>query len=409
MAERADTYTRWAVIASGEGGNRIASRMHVRDLPAVDDRVLLMNTARPDIRGTIDRVTEELPDGGETLEDHAIIFGSRQGAGNDFELGRRYAEEDFDTIVGGISDAALAEAFMHVTTLGGGTGSGSIPYVVERFKSGDLGQNHQLWMDDVVHMAMGIWPYYDEPSHRHFNAICGLSRLLRMPDGAQNADMVLLAANSQIVSNANRADKQDEMRDNRMVNEQLTTAFELMTEAGREMDGGVIDVQDYVQIPSQIGAYHFTPAVATGQKGSVINPEFMFDTAANNAFVPLDVGTTRVAYAVVRAPERLIGQREFTPSGVERAFMDWKRTHGLDGVQGMTTLTSKPDGRDEVDVLLLLGGFDLDPLLDHSRDGFDQHRRSLDAGSRLGETSLSASQLDRLESNLNEYLDRPEV
>lgn len=395
MSQRTDTYTRWAVIASGEGGNRIsAGLLDRRENPGIDDRIVVMNTHRSDIRNTLDRLDESLDDDG--IGQQTAVFGSTQGVGNDFEAGRAAAEEWFDLIAGTIRDAALADAFMHVTTLGGGTGNGSIPYVIRRFKSGDVGSEYEPWMDGLNHIALAVWPYYDEQGHRHFNAICGLSRLLRMPDGSQNADMVLLAANSHLADG--------DARDTEAVNERLITALDLLIGAGREADG-VIDVQDYISVPSQIGAYHFTPAVATGLNGSVMKLEYMFDRAAENAYVPLDVATSKAAFAVVRVPRRLHGTGQFTQSGVQTAFKQWREDNGLGAVPGMTTVTPKDDGRDEVDVLLLFGGFDLEPLLDHSCDQFEHHKSNLDAGRQLGNVTLGEEQMDRIERNLNEYLD----
>lgn len=409
MSQRPDTYTKWAVIGAGEGGNRIAARMYANELSGIDERVVLVNTARRDVRQAVNRIREELPDDGERLEDQAAIFGPTQGVGNDFESGRQAAAEDFNQIVGGITDGAgpragtPADAFIHVTTLGGGTGNGSTPYVVEQLSSGNTGSDDTGWLDGAVNVSMGVWPYYDEPTQRHFNAICGLSRLLCKSDGTQNADMVLLGSNSYIASGGSDDGTRNE-DDNRTVNEQLATAIDLMIGAGREVDGGVIDVEDYVRIPSQIGAYHFTPGVTTGQDGAITELEFMFDEAADNAFVPMDVETTRVAYAIVRVPRRLIGDREFTSTGVETAFKDWKRTKGIGGIQGMSTLTVKEGGRNEVDVLLLLGGFDLNELLDHSWEQFEQHKENLDAGRRLGNVTLSRQQMDQIETNLTDYL-----
>jgi len=56
-----DTFTRWSVIASGEGGGRIASQFFDRtENPGIDDRILVMNTNRADLRNTIDRLKAKL-------------------------------------------------------------------------------------------------------------------------------------------------------------------------------------------------------------------------------------------------------------------------------------------------------------------------------------------------------------
>jgi len=402
MSQVRDTYTRWAVVASGEGGGRIASQFFTRsDNPGIDDRILVMNTNRADIRNTISHMESNFAEG-EDPSQHALEFGSQQGAGNFFVTGMEAAREDLDRIVGNIGDLATeggnVDAFLHTATLGGGTGNGSIPYVIDQFKSGLDTDRRKNWMDSTIHTAFAVWPYYYEAPQRQFNAVAGLSRLIRSPDGSQNADMVLLAANSHL------SDDDATGTDYSEVNDQIISAIDLMIGAGRETRG-VIDVQDYVTIPSQIGAYHFTPAVATDLNGGMFELEYMFDKAAENAFVPMDVGTSRVTYAVVRAPEHMIESGDITEPDVQNAFNQWKREHGLLGASGMTSLTPKQERGDSVDVLLLLGGFDLDPLLDHSWEEFEEYKESLQSGRSLGNARLPADELRRIEDNLTEYME----
>lgn len=398
--QKNDTYTRWAVIASGEGGGRIASQFfNRRSNPGIEDRILVMNTNRTDIRNTIDRLENNL-NSSNSLEDHAIVFGSDEGAGNVFADGKRLAEESIDEIIRSIRGVVpTADAFMHITTLGGGTGNGSIPYAIRSFKNGIDSDAFEPWMQDVIHAAIGIWPYEDEPPQQQFNAVCGLSRLLRMPDGTQNADMVLLGANTHIAQMQEIDDPNG--HPNNVVNRKLIEAFDLMISAGRETQG-VIDVQDYVSVPSQIGAYHFTPAIAMDMDANVYDIEYMFEKAAENAFVPMDVSTTKTAYAIIRVPRGLTKDEEFSENAVNSAFDSWKREKGIDA-PGMSTVSISDGARRKVDALLLLGGFDIEPLLDRSWDDFQTHKQRLDRGRRLGNASITVEQMDRIEENLNEY------
>jgi cell division GTPase FtsZ len=401
-----NTFTRWSVIASGEGGGRIASQFFDRaENPGIDERILVMNTNRSDLRNTIDRLQEHIGSGSDEeqlMDDHALEFGSQQGAGNFFPNGEACAREDLDRIVNNINDTASnTDAFMHIATLGGGTGNGSIPYVIDQFKNGlpDAGDdNVEEWMESVIHAAFGVWPYYYEQPQRHFNAVCGLSRLLRTQDGAQNADMVLLAANSHLEASSGQSNDQYDS-----INDAIIRAIELMIGAGRETRS-VIDIKDYVTIPSQMDAYHFTPAVATDIDGSIFELEYMLEQAAENTFVPMDVETTQAAYAIVQAPESMIDSGDISEPDVYDAFRDWTDSHGIN-VAGQASLTPKRGKGSDVDVLLLLGGFDLDPLLDHSWDDFEMLGDSL-AGSTGGEAELSQAELDQIVRNLDEYADR---
>ena len=401
-----NTFTRWSVIASGEGGGRIASQFFDRtENPGIDDRILVMNTNRSDLRNTIDRLQEHIgstSDQEQMMNDHALEFGSQQGAGNFFPNGEACAREDLDRIVGDIKDQmGGTDAFMHIATLGGGTGNGSIPYVIDQFKNGlsDVENvDAEDWMNSVIHAAFGVWPYYYEQPQRHFNAVCGLSRLLRTEDNVQNADMVLLGANSHLDELSGDANGEYDS-----INRAIIQAIELMIGAGRETRS-VIDIKDYVTIPSQMDVYHFTPAVATDLDGSIFELEYMLEQAAENTFVPMDVETTQVAYAIVRAPESMIDSGEISEPDIYDAFHEWTDSHGIN-IAGQASLTPKRGKGSDVDVLLLLGGFDLDPLLDHSWDDFEMLGESLAGSSAGGQADLSHAELDQLVANLKEYAD----
>lgn len=401
-----DTFTRWGVIASGEGGGRIASQFFDRaENPGIDDRILVMNTNRADLRNTIDRMRDKLQNGQDeeaVMESYALDFGTQQGAGNFFPNGEACAREDLDRIVNRISRFETTDAFMHIATLGGGTGNGSIPYTINQFKNGftDLEDTSPVaWMDSVIHAAFGVWPYYYEQPQRHFNAVCGLSRLLRAQDGTQNSDMVLLASNSHLEGDNGNSRHYDS------INDAIITAVDLMIGAGRETRS-VIDIKDYVTIPSQIDAYHFTPAVATDLNGQVFELEYMLDQAAENTYVPMDIGTTSAAYLIVRAPESMINDGSITEPDVYNAFREWTGKHDINAA-GQASLTPKPGRGNDVDVLLLLGGFDLNPLLDHSWDQFERLGDSLtDRGGGGTGGNLTNAELGQLVDNLESYVEK---
>lgn len=400
-----NTFTRWSVVASGEGGGRIASQFFSRaENPGIDGRILVMNTNRSDLRNTIDRLKEHMgtsSDEEQLMQENALEFGSQEGAGNFFPNGEACAREDIDRVVDRIeAEMPNSDAFMHIATLGGGTGNGSIPYVIDQFKNGltDATTEVPPWIESVIHAAFGVWPYYYEQPQRHFNAVCGLSRLLKTKDNTQNADMVLLAANSHVEEASGDGNGQYDS-----INDAIIQAIELMIGAGRQTRS-VIDIKDYVTIPSQMNAYHFTPAIATDVDGSIFELEYILEQAAENTFVPMSIETTQAAYAIVRAPESMIDSGEITEPDVYDAFRSWTDSHDIN-VAGQASLTPKRGKGNDVDVLLLLGGFDLNPLLDNSWDNFEMLRESLAGSSGGGDTELTKAELDRVVSNLREYVD----
>jgi hypothetical protein len=400
-------YTRWAVLASGEGGGRIASNYFVRaENPGIDDRILVMNTNRADIRNVIDRMTSiSRSADGDTMEGHALTFGTLDGVGNYFPGGEACARGDLDRIVNRIQDEGIdaADAFLYITTLGGGTGSGSVPYLIHELKRNTPSDA----LETISHVALAAWPYDHEGGQRHFNAVCGLSRLLRWYDNSQNSDLVLLVANSHIEESL-ETDVTGEEDEYRAVNERIITALDLMIGAGRETKG-VVDVNDWIIWPSQLDAYHFTPGLATDMS-EAFELEFIFDQAAENTFVPMDPTTARVVYAVVRAPKYLVEEGEYSEAKLERRLNDWTDEAGMnDVVHRMVSLTPVERADDSLDVLLLFGGFDLDPLLNGSRQSYDTiMEQATESGLRsnvdTADQEFSTDQFRKIRNNLDEYL-----
>lgn len=400
-------FTRWVVLASGEGGGRIASNYFIRtENPGIDDRILMMNTNRADMGNVARRMgsISTRVDEDEIANEYTLQFGSLDGVGNYFPGGEACAREDMDRIVDRIQDEGFdaADAFLYISTLGGGTGNGSVPFLIR-----DLNQNAPSnALETTTHVALATWPYDHEGGQRHFNAVCGLSRLLRWYDNSQNADLVLLVANSHIEESL-EADAQDE-DEYQAVNERIITALDLMIGAGRETQG-IVDVNDWVIWPSQLDAYHFTPGLATDMSDA-FELEFIFDQAAENTFVPMDPTTTSVVYAVVRAPKHLVDQGEYSEAKLERRLDDWTDEAGMDGVvHQMVSLTPVERTDDSIDVLLLFGGFDLDPLLEGSRPSFDAiMERATESGLQsnvdMSNHDFTTDQFRKIRNNLDDYL-----
>lgn len=398
-------YTRWAIIASGEGGGRIASQFLTRaENPGIGDRIVVMNTNRTDIRNTIDRLQSEL--GVDDGLDNAFTFGSEDGAGNNFAKGEEFADKDFSEIrhqleegVGIFDDS---DAFLYTTTLGGGTGCGSVPYIINELKQ-DGPQSV------TAHMALATWPYEFDGPQQHFNAVSGLSRLLRWYDGEQNADLVLLISNSKVADLVDITPRgfDDTTLRNRLVNEKIIEILDMMISAGQR-SRGTIDARDYIEQPSQLDAYHFTPGIIQ-DIASNFYLDILFDKAAENTFVPLDPTTSRALYAVIQVPENLVGSGEYTETRVTEILEEWLDDRGYDKVLHRNA-SLKPVDRtgSSVDVLLLFGGFDLRPLLEQSMDHYERHMK-IQRESADDASYLQSRQYRYIEQNLEEYIESNEI
>lgn len=410
-----DTYTRWAVIASGEGGGRIASQFFERkENPGIDDRVLVMNTNRADIRSNIDRISRHATVDEEQIEQqHTVAFGPRDGAGNKFHWGEEGARQDDERIFEQIEAAELdeADAFLYITTLGGGTGCGSVPYIIN-----SLQQNPPTEaLGDLTNVALVAWPFQYEGNQMHFNAIAGMSRLLNWYDGSQNADVVLVADNSHLADTVSDNVESIQTPSNGLgekeaVNQLLIEAIDMMIAGGRETYG-TTDVIDIMAWPGQTGSRHLTPGLALEME-TIYDLEMPFDVAADNTFAPIDPTTSDGVIAFVRAPRSEIGERErFTETGVKKALDAWLRKNGFDEhrTMKMNTLTPSDEKTDTYDVMLLFSGFDFDPMLERSMPKFE----AMLEGSREGQfmqkfespmKDYSRQDFEQIRRNLEDYL-----
>ena len=405
--------TQWGIIASGQGGCRIASQLLTRtDNPGIDDRIVLINTAKRDINESLNRVDAQLAIDRETISrNHVALFGPGSGAGNDFFKGEELAEQGFDEIVRPINNSAQSDALLYAVALGGGTGNGSTPYIIDQFSQAPGGGrvpdtvDDPTWLGGIPQFVVAAWPFGGEGIQRYFNAVCGLSRLLMREDGSPNADMTILASNAHLMALAEESDDAEQMSgrgpvsDEDLVNSRIISALDLFISAGRLADE-TIDVRDYAQQPQTRGAYHGTFGTELG-KPIGLDIKVAIQNAANNTFVPLDPSTAEAAYVVVRAPEQQVRNGRITAGDVRSAVRDWKADQGLRATVGMQTLSKAPGGGNTFDVLVFFAGFDLDRLMEES-ETWDLFESELDRRRQNG-SGERVQRLDRIDSNLREY------
>lgn len=407
-------FTRWAVIASGEGGGRIASQFLERtDNPGIEDRVLLMNTNRADIRNNINRIATTVGiDTDEITQKYTVDFGPKDGAGNKFHWGEENIRQGRDRVLREIEAAEIdeADAFLFATTLGGGTGCGSVPYLINSLREDPPSSA----FENTTYVSLAAWPFEYEGAQMHFNAIAGLSRLLNWYDGSQTSDIVLLADNTHltetVTENMDSISSNGGLGEKDGVNQALIEVIDMMIAAGRETYG-TTDVIDIMAWPSQRNTRHLTPGLALDME-TIYDLEMPFDVAAENTFAPIDPTTAEGVIAVVRAPRSEIGQRErFTEPGVMKALDGWLEKNGFDRDSTMTmnTLTPTDEKTDTYDVMLLFTGFDADPLLERSMPKFDALLEGSQDGQFMSKfddpmKDYTRQDFQRLKQNLEAYL-----
>jgi cell division GTPase FtsZ len=409
-------FTRWAIIASGEGGGRIASQFFERtENPGIDDRILLMNTNRADIRNNINRVAQNVSiDQQEINTKYTVDFGPKDGSGNKFHWGEENIRQDESRVINEIEAAEIDEsdAFLFLTTLGGGTGCGSVPYLIHSLRENPPSGSFR----DISHVTLAVWPFEYEGAQMHFNAVAGLSRLLNWYDGQQTSDIVLLADNThlsqEVAEDLVAPSRAGSLSEKDLANQSLVNVIDMMIAAGRETFG-VTDVIDIMAWPAQRNNRHITPGLALDME-TIYDLEMPFDRAAENTFVPMDPTTAEGVIAIVRAPRAKIGNKDqFTETGVKKALNNWLEKNGFDKDKTliMNTLTPSDEKTNTYDVMLLFTGFDVTPLLDRSMPRFDMMLE----GSRDGQfmskfenpmKEYSRQDFTRLKQNLEDYLSK---
>ncbi len=381
MAKKEREGTEWGMIASGEGANKIAIQ-YLAEFQSkyMSDRILLLNTTASDIRpekafGA--RLTPEFQSILQKIKkEKTCIFGSApSGAGNVWKIGEEEAAKDFETIRRYFANSQLAQAdvILGLATLGGGTGNGSLPYIISQLK------NKMPTAAQSNYISLGIWPLNSEASQRHFNAVCGFTRLLKYGEGGKrNSELVLIAHNSQVadlVGLQAQGPAQDKFY---LINREIIKAMDMMVAPSGKASEATIDVADYYQLPTSFGVYHFTPCISWDNDPDVIGLEAGVELALRSPMCPLEPKTATMAYFIVRAPEKKLRDGTFTQEGLEDAARKLSSKF-MAGSQGglvrYCSLTSKEG--DGFDAMVLLGGFSLKKLLAGSIGKFKSFSENL--------------------------------
>lgn len=109
---------------------------------------------------------------------------------------------------------------------------------------------YSISLQNHIQFALAILPYSFEPQQMHFNAICGLSRLLKYGvNNQQNADMVLIVDNSKIADDIKRNEGIEPNYND--INCKIIKAIDLMIASGRRSKSG-INIKSYANFPKLI-------------------------------------------------------------------------------------------------------------------------------------------------------------
>jgi cell division GTPase FtsZ len=203
-----------AMIGFGQAGGKIVDKFVEYDKrhgSGIVRAAVAVNSAKADLMGL-----EHIPNDQRVLIGQSRVKG--HGVGADNELGAEIAEEDIDEIQGAIDTIPVHEvdAFLVVSGLGGGTGSGGSPVLAKHLK--------RIYTEPVY--GLGILPGSDEGGIYTLNAARSFQTFVREVDNLLVFDNDAWRKTGESVQGG-----YDE------INEEIVTRFGVLFGAG-EVDAG---------------------------------------------------------------------------------------------------------------------------------------------------------------------------
>jgi len=206
-----------AMIGFGQAGGKVLDKFLEYDKRSGSEIVraaVAVNSAKADLMGL-----EHIPEENRVLIGQARVKG--HGVGADNELGAEIAEEDIDEIQSAIDSIPVHEvdAFLVLTGLGGGTGSGGAPVLSKHLQ--------RIYTEPVY--GLGILPSQDEGGIYTLNAARSFQTFVREVDNLMVFDNDAWRKTGQSVESG-----YDE------INEEIVRRFGILFGAGEIEPGGEV-------------------------------------------------------------------------------------------------------------------------------------------------------------------------
>jgi len=206
-----------AMIGFGQAGGKILDKFIEYDKKAGSSIVraaVAVNTAKADLMGL-----QHVPSENRVLIGQSRVKG--HGVGADNELGAEIAEEDIDEIQGAIDNIPVHEvdAFLIISGLGGGTGSGGSPVIAKHLK--------RIYTEPVY--GLGVLPGGDEGGIYTLNAARSFQTFVREVDNLLVFDNDAWRKSGESVESGYAE-----------INEEIVTRFGILFGAGEVEVGGEV-------------------------------------------------------------------------------------------------------------------------------------------------------------------------
>jgi hypothetical protein len=422
MPSERRTTERWGLVGAGQCGRRVAAAVCERATDSdLGDRTVLVDSSPKPIRRPLDRLASALAvERSVASREHLVTFEAHAGLGETIFDDPAAATAEVASLAESIVEAtADADTVLYALGLGGQIGNSVVPQIIDRLSpsgndvAGADSERGPHTDEGTSQFALGVWPFEYEAARRHFDAVCGLSRLLQCDDGTPNADMTLLASNARLseighVGNAHGVDPTgggltSDADEFAWINDVIADAIRLLVGSGQPPDD--TDSEEIpADLPYRTDARHGTLGTALG-KPVGLDIQYAIRQAVESAFVPLDPSTVENAHVVVQAPEQRVEAGDVTEHDVREGFNAWSSDSDGSDPTGGATLSAVPGDRNTFDVIVFLSGFDLAPLLSTSWDGYEMFKDGLMDQTGQPRSDELIERVRQVEANLRAYCD----
>ena len=383
-------------VAVGEAGSKILMDYYrTFKNEKSEDNFLFLDTSASDIDALLN-TSKTLDNSDEDLHNSFRKIGkSIKGAAKNWKRAENIVSEDrFLTDHLTFAGAEQSESVVLLTSLGGGTGGGVGPLVFDALTA------RGVRGDKVAFVTL---PSRGESEQLHFNAYCSFSRLIRFRH-RRNADLIIAIDNTNLYSHKYVDNYGQELTPNAA----LATVLEMLSNKSRIQGENRIDLSDLVQASRSTGIIHCIPCLALNHSLRIYeNIEGILESATMKPMADLDLSSVLFSFLILRVPIAM--KTRFSSEEILKEHYIWRERNLSSEILGHTEIRYKEETSDRIDALLILGGSDLNRLLDRTKVGYRIVRQSILAGTRPEETYLDAGhwvspgELNQLEDNLVDY------
>jgi len=288
----------------------------------------------------------------------------------------------------GIRATSGNQSVFLLSALGGATGSGASPNILQRAKA----SNPQLRS-----IVVALLPGPDEPDSAHFNAFCSLSQLIRQETGAFT-DMVLLVDQDRLNRVRGVSCSGEEVAREAL----LSHMAALLAGALQNGDSGEADPAHLAKMSRSMGVRSFVPCLAIGRSleifGSLSN---ILNSAVSCPLTEMDRSSVLLSFLLVQVPQKLASslQKENLRADLNR----WNRQNFPHLKGSALQLSHYRGGADRVDVCLLLGGNPMAIQAKRAKAGFDRFKAVVGKKSWEEEFGASSKSVLEIEKVMKQY------